>query len=217
MEGRVSNKLYLTQHLHLSTSPSLINGNDWMKSLISKVLHITHSQWIFRNLSLHDQQQGHLRLNDRIKTLHEIETLADTNQHKIPTDSKFLLEFDFDKLCEANLEQQQYWVFAIKAARKVGRRTAKSGRRALRVRAAFSKSQSRRQRMGINDVERQVEIDRRAGSSLKDESHEPSLPSPTARIRPHPSSIEAAFKSNKRHRSRLRKSNTEEQHFQVTL
>ena len=217
MEGRVSNKLYFTLHLHLSTSPSIINSNNWMKSLISKVLHITHSQWIFCNLSLHDQQRGHLCLNNRIEALHEIETLADTDPKKIPPDSKFLLEFDFDRLCEADLEHQQYWIYVIKAARKAGWRTARSGRRALRVRATFSKSQSRRQRMGINKEERHVELDHRAGGPAEDERHRASLQPPTASRRPHPSSIEAAFKSNKRHRSRLRRSDTEEQQFGVTL
>ena len=32
-------------------------GGDWTKHFISKILHITHSQWIYRNFALHDKQK----------------------------------------------------------------------------------------------------------------------------------------------------------------
>jgi hypothetical protein len=55
MEGFISTHFYFIQHYHLALSGSYLNGSDWTKSLISKLLHITHSQWIFQNLTLHDK------------------------------------------------------------------------------------------------------------------------------------------------------------------
>ncbi len=55
MEGCISTHFYFIQHYHLALSGSYLNGSDWTKSLISKLLHITHSQRIFQNFTLHDK------------------------------------------------------------------------------------------------------------------------------------------------------------------
>ena len=54
MEGCISTHFYFIQHYHLALSGSYLNGSDWTKSLIFKLLHITHSQWIYKNFTLHD-------------------------------------------------------------------------------------------------------------------------------------------------------------------
>ncbi len=59
-EGCISTHFYFIQHYHLALSGSYLNGSDWTKSLISKLLHITHSQWIYRNFTLHDKLCGYL-------------------------------------------------------------------------------------------------------------------------------------------------------------
>ena len=108
MEGRVSELFYPTQQAHLATSLSYINGGDWMKTFISKILHITHSQWIYRNISLRDRRMGHFALDTSLKVLHDIEELMDTPSHEIPEDCRFLLEFDLAKLRNLDNNGQQY-------------------------------------------------------------------------------------------------------------
>jgi hypothetical protein len=44
MEGRISTHFYSMQHYHLTLSASYLNGGDWMKQFIMKILHLTHSQ-----------------------------------------------------------------------------------------------------------------------------------------------------------------------------
>ncbi len=60
MEGYISICFYEIQNFHLAISSSFINGADWAKQVISKILHITHSQWIFCNFSLNDNRHGYL-------------------------------------------------------------------------------------------------------------------------------------------------------------
>ena len=60
-EGHISTHFYAIQSFHLSMSSSYLNGEDWTKQFISRLLQITHAQWIFRNISLHDKTQGYLR------------------------------------------------------------------------------------------------------------------------------------------------------------
>ncbi len=46
-EGHISTHFYAIQTFQLAMSSSYLNGEDWTKQFISKILKITHSQWIF--------------------------------------------------------------------------------------------------------------------------------------------------------------------------
>ena len=99
MEGRVSKYLfYKAQHFYLTMSSSYLNGSDWIWWFITKILHITHSQWIYRNFVLHDRRVGVLRRNERETVWRLIDKYAETRPEEVPEDSKFLLEFDFERL-----------------------------------------------------------------------------------------------------------------------
>ena len=95
-----------------------LNGTDWTKQLISRILQITHSQWIYRNISLHDKSNGYLRNKTAEELAEEIHRLAKLQPEDLPTESKFLLEIDSGKLIKEHVETQAYWVIAVKAARK---------------------------------------------------------------------------------------------------
>ncbi len=49
--GHISNHFYAMQSFHLAMSSSYLNGKDWIRQFISRILQLTHSQWIFRNIS----------------------------------------------------------------------------------------------------------------------------------------------------------------------
>ena len=95
-----------------------------MKHFISHILQITHLKWIFRNITLHDKVIGTLRLKERKEVLKEVGQLIATDPADVPMESRFLLEIDFDSLYHTSFEKQTYWVRAIKAARRAGRRNA---------------------------------------------------------------------------------------------
>ena len=59
-EGCISTKIYEHQNFHLKMSSNRLNATNYTKQLISKIIQISHSQWIHRNISLHDQNQGYL-------------------------------------------------------------------------------------------------------------------------------------------------------------
>ncbi len=54
-ERYIFSHFYDIQQFHLSMSNNFLNGSDWTKQFISKLLQITHSQWIYHNISLHDR------------------------------------------------------------------------------------------------------------------------------------------------------------------
>ena len=137
----------------------------WARQFVSRILHITHSQWLFRNESLHDVRDGHLRLQRRRDMMAEISELAELDISEVPPGRRHLLEIDFQDLERASEVSQSYWVFAVRAARKAGqRRSARlkrlgGGRRAKRAMAAADKKNRGLQTLGTREVEREIERD----------------------------------------------------------
>jgi len=203
MEGCISIHFYFIQHYHLALSGSYLNGSDWTKSLISKILHITHSQWIYRNFALHDKLCGYLHNKSLEDIKQTIAELAETSPDEIPEESKFLLEINFGDLTKSHIENQQYWIIAIQAAIAAGRRSAASGSRARRIRNRVNLKLSSRSKLGITAVERQIRQD-----CMHLPAHEVSLFSNNTtelpitpfltRKRPHPAASFAQLRSNKR-------------------
>lgn len=141
LEGKISKQFYHIQQAYLAGSPSPLNGRDWVKSFISELLQISHTQWLFRNITLHDKRQGHLATTRKKELLAEIEKLHKTPIDDIPPESKFLLDCDLDDLKAADNDHQEQWIDAILAARKAGLRL-----RRLNIRL-HRQSRHRRQRL----------------------------------------------------------------------
>jgi hypothetical protein len=127
MEGCISTHFYFIQYYHLALSGSYLNGSNWTKSLISKILHITHSQWIYQNFTLHDKLCGYLH-KKKIKDIKlAIEELEETPPEETPKKSKFFLEINFGKLTKSHIKNQQYWIIALQAVITAGQRSAAAG------------------------------------------------------------------------------------------
>jgi hypothetical protein len=133
MEGYISIHFYEIQNFHLSMSSSFLKGADWVKQFISKILHITHFLWIFRNFSLHDKRNGYLHKKKVEEITLELESLAGLAPEDVPAESRFLLEINFNDLNKSNLESQQYWILAINAALSAQRHQLEKGARAKRT------------------------------------------------------------------------------------
>ena len=126
MEGICQLRFFL-QNCSLACSPSCLTTLSWSKKLISLILHITHAQWIFRNLSLHHNTIGYIWLTQQEEVLAEIDRLSHLDFEAVPEESKYLLEIDFLSLKNKSLVSQSYWLFAIKAAKTAGRRALHYG------------------------------------------------------------------------------------------
>ena len=203
-EGCISKQFHRRQTFFLQMTNNRLNGTDWTKQLISRMLQITHSQWIYRNISLHDKSNGYLRNKTAAELADEIHRLAELQPEDVPTESKFLLEIDSGKLIKEHVETQAYWVIAVKAARKA--KAAQSARSASDKRRAKRKTlgkTSSRLNLGITEVEREIIRDRLnnqacGGSATIFEEHNQSFLDKFVEKRPHSSSITRLMKSNKR-------------------
>ena len=89
--------------------------------------------------------------------LAEIEGLIDLDPDDIPPESRYLLELDFNSLYRSSFEQQSYWVRAMKAARRAGRRAAAmQSRRGAAARRSASASRRTRPTINTDAVRAQI-------------------------------------------------------------
>jgi hypothetical protein len=110
-KGYISTQFYEIQTFHLAMS-----SKDWTKKIISKLLQITHSQWIYCNVLLHDRRQGYLHTKSAEEIMQEIESLSSLAPKDVPEASRFLLEINFTELSKFYIETQKYWTLAVTVA-----------------------------------------------------------------------------------------------------
>ena len=123
MEGRISRHFYNIQCVHLAMSSSYLNEKDWTKQFIDRILRITHSQWIYRNVCLHDRKEGYLHHHEMEEMKDKAEELAEINPTELPKESRFLLEMNGEKSTNGTYNDLDYWIRAVEAAKIAGRRS----------------------------------------------------------------------------------------------
>ena len=192
-EGRISKELFRIQREHLETVHGTMSPSRWSREFITRVLHITQAQWIHRNSSLHQRESGYLAQQERKVQAKDIERYLGTDSGNIPRESRHLVEVDPAELFNATVERQSYWLLAMKAARKAGRRMASNGhrqglgRRAVKRRKAWTAKMKCQLTLGTQEVERSLEGWGEAGQ-------------PTRNRRRSRAGESAALRSNKRYR-----------------
>ncbi len=204
-EGYISSHFYNIQWFHLSMSSNYLNGADWTKQFISMILQLTHSQWIYCNISLHNKCHGYLWNKQSESLLQTIAELSDLSPEEVPNNSRFLLEFNFTELTKAHLETQQYWTLAVNAALTARQDECQQGARIKRVRRKLNRKIPSWKKLGIIAVEHQIRLDGmhyHLNSTINDDITHPkqtTLTSLTAK-RPHPSATLLTLKLNQRFR-----------------
>jgi hypothetical protein len=203
MEGYISTQFYNIQRFHLSMSSSYLNGSDWTKQFISKIIPIAHSQWIYHNISLHHKQQGYLR-NKRLEDLlQEISELLELSPDKVPEGSRFLLKVNFTELTSSYLETQGYWKLAVNAVLTAKQLDSEQGACSKWTPHKINRKLPSRKKLGVVAVKQQIRsngMHQASSSTLSDGGHQRHQTTLSSLIikRPHPSSTLTSFKSNKR-------------------
>jgi hypothetical protein len=104
-EGHIFAHFYAIQSFHLAMSSSYLNGEDWTKQFISRILQITYSQWIFQNVSLYNRTHGYLHNQKVEEILQQINVLSDLAPEEVPKASQFFLEINFSELSKSHISK----------------------------------------------------------------------------------------------------------------
>ena len=177
MVGRVPTAIRKMHEAYCALQNCRLPSASWMAAFVSKILDISHNQWLFRNFTLHNKLNGYLRLQQQVQIIRDMAKLSACAPATIPEESRFLLEVDFTSTLDAApVTQQLHWIHAMKAAlvaagrRAVRRPIRKTSVPPSRVLAALTKPQ----RVSLYRMERRCashlrtlheELDMQPGSS----------------------------------------------------
>jgi hypothetical protein len=118
--GMVLAKLFSIQELHLWLCVPHQLPVRWAEGLVTHLLQVTHTQWIYQCLLVHDRTSSTIINLYKNKLLEEIANQLSMGAENLMEDDKYLLECNLLDLATTNREQQEYWLLAIKAARMAG-------------------------------------------------------------------------------------------------
>jgi len=119
--GMLSTQMAAIQSAYLLQHQSTRLVSTWLLGLTMQLLQVTHCQWIYRCVVVHDRSTGTLVMAHKEELMKEIEHQLDLGEEGLAEEDKFLLECNFDELATTNGEQQEYWILAIQAAREACR------------------------------------------------------------------------------------------------
>jgi hypothetical protein len=116
--GMVSSKLLPLQSVIAHNSKSSGNAMWWISGFITQLLQVTHTEWIYRCVLVHDRTTGILILMHKEELLKEIKHQLLLGADGLNKQDRLLLKCNFDKLATYSGEHQEYWLLAILAARE---------------------------------------------------------------------------------------------------
>ena len=130
-EGRICKSLFQVQQDWLSKTGSRCSISSWSVTFVSKVLDITHRQWLYRNARIHIRVAEGLTQPAHEVIMSKVLTLMGTDPMELLPQHRNLLEWDFLALGAGSTVDRQYWIknmeSALQASRKRRRVNNKGG------------------------------------------------------------------------------------------
>jgi hypothetical protein len=121
MEGMISRELVELQKYAIIESESRMSVDTWAKGLVIKLLEITHGQWLYRNVVVHDKTTGDLVSRRKEEIRDALEEQLVLGEEELAEEDRFLLEINLDDLDHSTGEEQTYWLLALQAAKEARR------------------------------------------------------------------------------------------------
>jgi hypothetical protein len=119
--GMVSRKLLSIQSAFSHSSQSSSNAMRLISGLITQLLQVTHTQWIYQCVLVHDRMTGTIISAHKEDLLKEVKHQLTIGPDGLNEEDWFLLECNFDDLASTTGEHKEYWWLAIQAAREASR------------------------------------------------------------------------------------------------
>ena len=118
MEGMISKEMIEIQREHCGLDDIEITADQWAQGLITKLMEITHGQWLYRNVHVHDKVTGTLATRRKEELKEAILDQLYIGEEGLAEEDKYLLEINLKDLEHTSGVKQHYWLLAIRAARR---------------------------------------------------------------------------------------------------
>ncbi len=116
MEGIVTKELREIQTTYSAVEGSNVSPEQWTVSVVTKLLEMTHGQWLYRCIQVHDRVQGTQATLQKEELQKEIEAHQELEYDGLLDEDQYLAEVNLDDLESSSGERQEYWLVAICAA-----------------------------------------------------------------------------------------------------
>jgi hypothetical protein len=121
MEGMVCKEIRVIQSSYSSGTGLHCNTAIWGRDLVTRLLEVTHGQWLYRNIQVHDRLSGTLATQRKEELQMEIERQQELGTESLLEEDCYLAECNLGDLEETSGISETYWLLAIQAAREAGR------------------------------------------------------------------------------------------------
>jgi hypothetical protein len=121
MEGMVCKEIRVIQSSYSSGTGLHCNTAIWGRDLVTRLLEVTHGQWLYRNVQVHDRISGMLATQRKEELQMEIERQQELGTEGLLEEDCYLAECNLGDLEETSGISETYWLLAIQAAREAGR------------------------------------------------------------------------------------------------
>ena len=120
MEGMVSRRVVEIQADFFAVRSSSWKLDKWATGLVTRLLEVTHGQWLYRNVLVHDKTNGQLAMIWKEDIAARIEEQLLLGHGDLLDEDQYLLGVNLGDLRDSTGESQEYWLLAIQAARVAG-------------------------------------------------------------------------------------------------
>ena len=121
MEGMVCKEIRAIQSSYSSGTGLRCNPVNWGRDLVTRLLEVTHGQWLYRNVQVHDRISGTLATQAKEELQMEIERQQELGTEGLLEEDCYLADCNLGDLEETSGIYETYWLLSILAAREAGR------------------------------------------------------------------------------------------------
>jgi hypothetical protein len=114
----ISKEIVVLQQQFYTVNGSWMSLDKSSSGLITRLLDITHGQWLYCNFMVRDPVSGTIATRKKEELLSEIERQRDLGDAGLLDEDKYLAEVNLGDLETTLGEHPHYWLLAIKTVQK---------------------------------------------------------------------------------------------------
>ena len=118
MKGMISKEILPLQEDHITLGHGKLTLDQWAQGLVIKLLEVTHGQWLYRNIHVHDATAGVAATARKEKIQQFIRVQMDLREDGLDKRDHYLLCINLGDLVTSSGEDLLYWLLQIEAARR---------------------------------------------------------------------------------------------------
>ena len=117
----ISWSLVISQDIFRAQNDAGWETGRWARGLVVKLLELTHRQWLYRNVVVHDAKMGTLRTAQKENIQREIDKQLDLGSEGLLEEDQYLTEINLGDIEQDFGDKHEYWLLAITAAREAAK------------------------------------------------------------------------------------------------